>query len=590
MTARGLRAAHRRAAWGLALSVACAGSVPAGPTTSAAPQRIAGLVLGLGSLVALSLASSRGSGAERVFRLPAFGWTSPPALALAWLGWTALGLAWGIHAGALDVTTWVGAALFALAGTKLGVIAVRAAVRRAALLLGLAQSVCALAQVASHRPVVGLSGNPDWLGLLLGVCLPLTADLAFGGSRGERPARGRLRVGVAIALAPMLLAFLVAGSRVAMASLSLALVAALALSFRRPAAAHLTVALPASSVPSSFRDASLGRAFADRLWIWRHALTAAQEAPVAGVGTGRFAHAYLVAQGRALAKEAPDAAARHFVNATSAHGSFVHALVENGVPGAVLLLAATARLLVALLGRSPLLLAASLALALEMVGDVPLHLPPVAYLGALLLVCADVRRPRRGRARGPLRCSSAVLVAAGVGAAWSASVAARSYVGAWIRESARLDPAVDPLARDGALRRAVRVDPKDGETLLQAGLSALELGDAARGRGLLLRSSSELADVGTWVALGNADAALGDRDAAEGWYRGALDLDAGSLKAHVNLAEVCRRRRDLDCAEAHLAAAKRIAPFHPKVRALEDRLRDMGGDGDGDDTDTGPGP
>ncbi|NOU33610.1 MAG: hypothetical protein HOO96_37420, partial [Polyangiaceae bacterium] len=587
-------------AWGLALSVACAGSVPAGPTTSAAPQRMAGLVLGLGSLVALSLASGRGSGAARIFRLPAFSWTSPAALALAWLGWTALGLAWGIHAGALDVTTWVGASLFALAASKVGVFAARAAARRGALLLGLAQSACALFQVASHRPVVGLSGNPDWLGLLLGVCLPLTADLAFGGSpraqrrrsRGEvrGRARGRVRAGVAIALAPMLLAFLVAGSRVAMASLSLALVTALALSFRRRAEGHFAVALPASSVPSSFRDASLARAFADRMWIWRHALTAAEEAPVAGVGTGRFAHAYLVAQGRGLAKEAPDAAARHFVNATSAHGSFVHALVENGVPGAILLLAATARLLFALRGSSPLLWAASLTLALEMVGDVPLHLPPVAYLGALLLVCAAVRRPRR---RGPLRWSSAVLVGAGVAAAWSASVAARSYVGAWIRESARLDPSVDPLARDAALRRAVRVDPKDGETLLQAGLSALELGDAARGRGLLLRSSSELADVGTWVALGNADAALGDRDAAERWYRGALDLDAGSLKAHVNLAEVCRRRRDLDCAASHLAAAKRIAPFHPKVRALEDRLRDTDGDTDADtdaDTDLGPGP
>ncbi len=588
MTARGLRAAHGRAAWGLALSVACAGSVPAGPTTSAAPQRIAGLVLGLGSLVVLSLASGRGSGAARIFRLPAFGWTSPAALALAWLGWTTLGLAWGTHAGALDVTTWVGASLFALAGSKLGVFAARAAARRGALLLGLAQSGCALFQVASHRPVVGLSGNPDWLGLLLGVCLPLTADLAFGGARGDGRGRGggRVRLGVAIALVPMLLAFLVAGSRVAMASLSLALVTALALSFRRPAAAHLAVALPASSVPSSFRDASLGRAFADRTWIWRHALTAAQEAPVAGVGTGRFAHAYLVAQGRALAQEAPEAAARHFVNATSAHGSFVHALVENGVPGVILLLAATARLVVTLVGRSPLFWAASLTLALEMAGDVPLHLPPVAYLGALLLVCADVRRPRRG----PSRWSSAVLVGAGVAAAWSASVAARSYVGAWIRESARLDSSVDPLARDAALRRAVRVDPHDGETLLQAGLSALELGDAARGRGLLLRSSSELADVGTWVALGNADAALGDRDAAERWYRRALDLDAGSLKAHVNLAELCRRRRDLPCAEAHLAAAKRVAPFHPKVRALEDRLRDMDGDGDADDTELGPGP
>jgi hypothetical protein len=583
VTARGLRAAHGRAAWGLALSIACAGSVPAGPTTSAAPQRIAGLVLGLGSLVALSLASGRGSGVARLFRLPAFGWTSPAALALAWLGWTALGLAWGTHAGALDVATWVGASLFALAASKVGVFAARAAARRGALLLGLLQSGCALLQVAMHRPVVGLSGNPDWLGLLLGVCLPLTADLAFG-----RPRR-RVRVGIALALVPMLLAFLVAGSRVAMASLSFALVIALALSVRRRAEGRLTLALPASSVPSSFRDASLGRAFADRMWIWRHALTAAEDAPVAGVGTGRFAHAYLVAQGRALAKEAPDVAARHFVNATSAHGSFVHALAENGVPGAILLLAATTRLLFALRGRSPLFWAASLTLVLEMVGDVPLHLPPVVYLGALLLVCADVRHPRR---RGPLRWSSAMLVGAGVAAAASASVAARSYVGAWVRESARLDPSVDPLARDAALRRALRVDPEDGETLLQAGLSALELGDAARGRGLLLRSSSELADVGTWVALGNADAALGDRDAAERWYRGALDLDAGSLKAHVNLAEVCRRRRDLDCAESHLAAAKRIAPFHPKVRALEDRLRDLDGDADTDvDTDAAdPGP
>ncbi len=575
MNARGLRAAHGRAVWGLALSLGCAGSVPAMLTTAAAPQRVAGAVLGLGCAALFSFAGRREGAALRPLRLPPVG--SAATLALAWLAWTALGVAWGIHAGAVDVTTWVGAALFALAASRLGAFGARAAARRGALLLGLTQSMCALGQLALRRPVVGLSGNPDWLGLLLGTCLPLTADLAFA----SRPDPGRaVRRGAALALVPMLVAFLVAGSRVAMASLLLALIVAIALARRSPAPARrssvLAVAVPASSGPSSFRDASLGHALTDRLWIWRHALTAARSAPFSGVGTGRFGHGYLAAQGAALASEAPEAAARHFVNATSAHGSFVHALVENGVPGAALLIAATVRLLVALRARSPLFFAAALTLALEMSGDVPLHLPPVAYLAALLLASGRA-------ARAPSRALSAawsrtLLAGAAVVAAWSTNVAARSYIGARVREAARADTSVDPWARAAALRLALRVDPDDGETLLQAGLSASELGELARARGLLLRSSTELADVGTLVALGNVDARAGDRDGAERWYRRALALDAGSLKAHVNLAELCRIRGDADCAEAHLGAAVRIAPFHPKVRALEERVRGMGSD------------
>lgn len=579
MNARGLRAAQRRAVWGLALAVACAGSMPAVATTAAAPQRVAGVVLGLGSAVVISLAGGSGSATTRLFRVSVVAGLSPAALAMAWLAWTALGLGWGAHAGAVELTTWVAAALFAFAARKLGAFGARAAVRRAALLSGVVQSACALVELASHRPIVGFSGNPDWLGLLLGLCIPLTADLAFAAREGKA-LRG-VRLGAALALAPMLVAFLVAGSRVGMASLLVALVVATTRSLRRRA---LAAGLPASAAPSSFRDASLGHALADRLWIWRHALTAARSAPLSGVGTGRFAHGYLAAQGDALSREAPEAAARHFVNATSAHGSFLHALVENGVPGAALLLATTARLLVALQGRTPLFFAASLTLALEMAGDVPLHLPPVAYLAGLLLVCGEA--PRRRSL--PMPASIALVVGAVVAAAFSASVAARSYLGAQLRESSRLDASLDPRARDGVLRRALRVDPDDGETLLQAGLSAFELGEAGRARALLLRSSTELADVGTLVALGNVDAAAGDREGAERWYRRALALDAGSLKAHANLAELCRLRRDAACAEAHLGAALRIAPFHPKVRALEDRVRGMGSDAadEGVDTDT----
>ena len=74
------------------------------------------------------------------------------------------------------------------------------------------------------------------------------------------------------------------------------------------------------------------------------------------------------------------------------------------------------------------------------------------------------------------------------------------------------------------------------------------------------------------VARGNALAARSRWSDAEQAYRAALELNSGSLRAHVNLGVICRLRGNMLCAERALRSAATLAPDHPKVQLLRMQL------------------
>jgi Flp pilus assembly protein TadD len=308
----------------------------------------------------------------------------------------------------------------------------------------------------------------------------------------------------------------------------------------------------------------VSEALAGRVWIWRNALDAAGRVQPFGTGLGGFAHVFHEAQGRRLAPLAPRTASRQFHNAQTAHQDALQALVETGVPGLLLLLGAFAMTVRSFAGaRWTGGLAVMTAVAVCAMGDSPLQQPGVVYLvGMVLGAEPSLRVSNRWRWAGlaVLFVVASVLMAQGV---------RRWLAGRWVHEaqSAALVP------RKMLLERAVRVSPASGEAALALGLARLEHGDTQGAVEALTRSRVQLANVGTDIALGNAQMELGEVDAAIATYRGALHLNPGSLRGHANLAEALRVRGHLSEAQEHLDIAKQLSPGHPKLPALEENLR-----------------
>jgi Flp pilus assembly protein TadD len=116
------------------------------------------------------------------------------------------------------------------------------------------------------------------------------------------------------------------------------------------------------------------------------------------------------------------------------------------------------------------------------------------------------------------------------------------------------------------------VDPRSGEIALERGLDALLAGDAAAALPELWRSRSLLANVGTDVAIGNAELGRGRPDAAVAAYQRALRRHPGSFRAHANLAMAYGQLGALALARQHLATARALQPGHPKLAEMAQRL------------------
>lgn len=598
-------------------------------------KRVALLLVGAVALLAGLLRPQRPRGLPQAV----LGW-------LALVAWLAVAAARSGPLGLRALGTWVGATALLLAAVQGPRHQSRAVARWVAQLVGGTAALVALAEYitgARGLQVHGGQGNPNWLGLLLALTLPLTLEQALGSRRRQRrlallallalQAAGlylsHSRVAWAAAVAGWLMlpgwpAVLRSG-RPALAAAALALLVLVAP--RSLDAGRSAVARAAPDKVEAAGDTPLPVAFAGRLWIWQTSLGAAARALPLGVGLGGFADAYLDAQGRRLAELAPRTAARRFLNATTAHNDWLEVAVEGG-PVALLLLAATWGWAWAGLrrgGRGRPWRAGSAVLtawAVCALGDSPLE-QPAALIVLVLVLAASPRARSQGSCRkrdavpdrpaarslylaawatshladagsdgahrvGLVPSDSAAVppdsprlqrtverAAVGMrclallGAALLLAPALGTWLGARLSSRAR---AAAPGERAALLAHAARVDPRSGEIALERGLDALLAGDAAAALPELWRSRSLLANVGTDVAIGNAELGRGRPDAAVAAYQRALRRHPGSFRAHANLAMAYGQLGALALARQHLATARALQPGHPKLAEMAQRL------------------
>jgi tetratricopeptide (TPR) repeat protein len=554
-----------RTAWVLALLCATLVYIP--NVAAAEPKRIAGLLLGfLAALVAVLTVARRR--AQRLWPLrPLFGYAPFWSLGLVLLVCASLG--WGLRAGTASVATFVSAALFCYGAQVLGTYGARRMLSDAACACGVVHALAACFTQWRFGAAVGVMGNPNELGLLLSFLLPL--------------AMARLRKLRALGLlcaAIMVAALFFSHSRTAQLSLTVAIcihvfrsipLRASVSSSRSCGALHALSLVGRSS--DWFRDASWSDALAGRWWIFRHAWQIWVEHPL-GVGAGGFGHAYLASQGRTLQQLSAGVAARAFINADTAHASVMHIFVEQGALGGGLLAGFWICLLRALARAPAPYFCAAISVLLASFGDMALHIPPIAlFLGVLVAASPSVRRGARISFRNATTSapwSMLLSVASMVAVAWLLRALCTAMLANRVRVDASTLPPDEGLR---ALRRSFAYAPNNGESRLNAGLLAQSFGSIDEAQHDLEISDRELANVGTKVALANLAYGQGNFAAAKAYCQAALTLDHGSLKAHLNLAETCHKMGDVSCAFEELRAAKEIAPFHPKLQDLEERLQ-----------------
>lgn len=542
------------------------------PSAAAAhPKRVAGLLVTLFAVVGVLAARSRG---QRLFGGP----TLSPALSgwLAFVVVSGVSILWGKPAGLDDAMGWVAGAGVALAAGALPRRVARSAALSAGWWIGSVSAVAVLAQwMGGTRGIAlhGGHGNGNWLGLVLAVTLPLSAGLAKAAHDRRAPWWAAAVVGVGLQLPALLLA----SSRVAWVACAVSIGVATWLAFpaattwRRVAGAFAVVLVLSAASWTALRfesgtERQVGgnatTSIAGRKWIWNASLDAGKTALPMGTGLGGFAHAYLDAQGTALAGLPVTEASRRFQNATTAHQEWIQALVETGPLGLSLLaLALGSAMLDAIRRRDASMTGTWVALIVCCFGDSPLRQPAIVLLMGLCF--AAQRRcwwKRPTPALGATFVASSVLLAVGV-AAWLAC--------RW--ETAARDAL--PGDQEAWLERAVQLDDRSGQAALSLGLLRLETGDARGALTMLAASRDRLANVGTDVAMGNAWMQLGEPAKAERSYERALRRHPGFFRAHANQVEALRAQGKLEEAEQHMAEARRLYPGHPKLAEMEEALR-----------------
>jgi len=469
---------------------------------------------------------------------------------LALCGWSALSLAWADHPAPAALGGWIAGAALMLVASGWQPEQLRRTAGEAALIVAAGSSLAAILQALRGTAIVGLQGNPNWLGLVLACALPLAIDHALGLERGP----ARVAAGACVLVGAC--AVLLSGSRAAWVALAAATLLLAARRWRWLAAA------PLFAIGYAWLSGDLLASLRGRLWIWQATLTASGEHPLAGHGTGEFPFAFLDAQGDMLSGLAYDEAAVRFVNATSAHNDWLQLLLEGGLPALLLAAAALAMAAWQLRRSWPGGAACVLAVMVAAAGDAPMRLTSVILLVALVLAATPPlapRRPDRLLAIAALLATVALLPRA-----------ASDWIGHRRLTSAR---ALVLDARATALAGAAKASPSSGEIALARGLARLELGQPKAALPSLERSRELLANVGTDVAIGNCQLQLGNAGAAISAYRRALARHPALVRARVNLAEAHRTAGALDEAERQLTIARELQPHHPKLKRIAEQLR-----------------
>jgi len=496
------------------------------------------------------------------------------------------------------MSVWVAGLLIAWAAADLGrARAVRAA-RGAALLIGAGCSLWAI--LAALRGARGFEvhagqGNPNWLGLLLAVCLPLSLEwtasrvvrgsvatasaacaltlaevtgLALSHSRVAWVAAGVTFLWMATSAIRAGLVRLVVSHRGRRGSSVVAIVVAFIVAGTAWGASRAATHHPGGSP----EDVSARTSLQGRTWIWQESAAAAVRSPPWGVGLGRFGHAFLTEQGDALQALRPAVAARQFINATTAHQEFLQVAVESGPLATVLLAAA---LVAAFRGHAARRWiggsGAVLALGVTCLADSPLRQPAIVLVMALVLGAQHrtLAGTPWGRGRGVLRRGA--LIFGTCAAAWLATGSTRAWLSTRMRTHALY---CDPEARMGWMVRAAATDPTSGEANLALGLEQLARGRPDDALTSLRRSQNDLADIAVPAAMGEGHLALGRYPEAARDFEAALRWHPGFVRASIGLAEAERLLGHYPEAESHALIAATVAPGDARVAEALDRIRE----------------
>ncbi len=507
--------------------------------------------------------------------------TGPVALFAGFVAWSGASVAWGSGAGTAEMSLLVTAAVLGVVGSSLPRADARRLAEIACVGIGGGAALVLLAQASMGADGIarhGGMGNNNWLGLLLAVTLLPSAGAARRALEEQRGAWSLIVASAVVQLA----GWLAAGSRVAWVALPVAVGCAWWFSRGHHRAGYgiVGVALVATAtssvafngVPSLFDGSDALGSLSGRFWVWRASAAAGLGHLPWGTGFGDFGHAYLDAQGTMLASLDPAQASRTFVNATSAHNSWLGAFVETGPVGALLLASAIALGMVRVAPRWPAGAAALVALAVSASGDSPFKVPALVVVVVLVLAVGPrVTVPAlpvltNGKSRSRRMVWATALVVSAV----SATPALRSWLGTRALSAARTAP---PAERSALLEHARTIDDRSGWAALERGLDLLEHGEHTTAIRELERSRSLLGNVGTDVALGNAHLRQGDEREAVRSYRRALRRHPGSFRAHANIAVALSRMQESSLGEDHLRIARRLWPGHPKLATIQEAVR-----------------
>jgi tetratricopeptide (TPR) repeat protein len=563
-----MRAAATLVPASLGAATALAALVYDPQATAAAPKRVFASLL---AVVLLSLAAFRASPPKRKVAAPAM-------LFLGFVAWSALTWSRGVPSGARDLASWTAAAGLVVATLHWPSVRVQKAATWAAILIGTSAGAWAVVEALGGARGIflhGGQGNANWLGLLVACTLPPSLAALRG--------RGRTRLVVSAALALEAAGIVLAHSRVAWGASACALIFFVATTRSRPRltvpAVALVALLGATAIvasrpsapardPASLAggDVPIPLAWQGRTWIWRASADAASGAMPFGAGLGGFAHAFLEAQAARLQQLPPREASRAFVNATTAHSDWLEVLVDSGPLALLLLVLAVGAGVAGARRRWPEGAASLVAFAVCAAGDSPLRQPAISLVVGLTLAATP-----RAWSLGAARSSGVSMARWGTlaASAWMLVAAGRTWIAERCVSAAR---DLLPVERRSALARATRIDPSSGEIALELGLAELDVGDAQAAVRDLSRSRALLANVGTFVALGNAWMLLEDPQAALAAYERALWLYPGSFRAHANVSRSLVALGRVDEAKGQVEVARELWPGHPAVLAMAEEV------------------
>jgi putative inorganic carbon (HCO3(-)) transporter len=208
--------------------------------------------------------------------------------------------------------------------------------------------------------VYGTLGNPNFVGVLMAMSLPLTAALH---RRSESPRHTRMWEG---AMALQALALVATGSRGAVLGLAAAIIVYASLRWSPRVRVALAALLVFGVVAVALSPARpIDTTVAGRLHLWRIATPHAFEQPVTGWGPGAVPLRFPEWQRAAARAGVRD---RRFAGPTDhVHNDYLESLIERGIPGLLSLLLPLALTVVVVVRHarpaSPLLTGAAAAIA-----------------------------------------------------------------------------------------------------------------------------------------------------------------------------------------------------------------------------------